>query len=223
MHSHWDFGRGGHRGHGHRGHGGPFGGGHGFFGRFGGFMGGGRGFRAARMLASGDLQLIVLVLLEERPRHGYDIIKELEERSSGIYAPSPGVVYPALTYLEEMEYAAAEAEGNKKLYAITDAGKAYLSKNRAGADETLEQLARFGRKMARFQREYADEEDVRDDFGTDPGGEARREWRHFRTQFREIWGDMRDALREKLEAPMEEKERIYRILKNALEEIRKKP
>ncbi|HTP50307.1 MAG TPA: PadR family transcriptional regulator [Anaeromyxobacteraceae bacterium] len=186
-------------------------------------MGGGRGFRAARMLASGDLQLIVLVLLEERPRHGYDIIKELEERSSGIYAPSPGVVYPALTYLEEVEYAVAEAEGNKKLYAITDAGKAYLAKNRAVADETLEQLARFGRKMARFQREYADEEDIRNDFGTDPRGEARREWRHFRSQFREIWGDMRDTLREKLEAPMEEKERIYQILKKALEEIRKKP
>src|SRR5580704_12862436 len=99
---HWDFGRGGH-GHGH---GGPFGGRHGFFGRFGGGFGG-KGFRAARMLASGDLQLIVLLLLKERPRHGYEIIKELEDRSSGIYTPSPGVVYPALTYLEEMSYATA--------------------------------------------------------------------------------------------------------------------
>src|ERR1700722_19474753 len=107
MHSHWNFGGRGHRG--------PFGGRHGFLGHFGGLMGGGgRGFRAARMLASGDLQLIVLELLKEKPRHGYDIIKELEERSSGIYTPSPGVVYPALTYLEEMSYAASEAEGNKK-------------------------------------------------------------------------------------------------------------
>ena len=52
------------------------------------------------MLASGDLQLIVLALLQEKPRHGYEIIKALEEHSSGLYTPSPGVVYPALTYLQ---------------------------------------------------------------------------------------------------------------------------
>src|SRR5580658_4062767 len=121
MNTNWQFGGRGPHG---------FGGRHGALGRFGGFMGG-RGFRAARMLASGDLQLIVLALLKEKPRHGYDIIKELEERSSGIYTPSPGVVYPALTYLEEVGHAVSESEGNKKLFKITDTGLAHLEKNRA--------------------------------------------------------------------------------------------
>ena len=84
----------------------------GFMGRFGGFTGG-PGMRAARMIASGDLQLIILALLSDKPRHGYEIIKAIEEHSSGIYTPSPGVVYPALTYLEEMGYASSEPEGTK--------------------------------------------------------------------------------------------------------------
>src|SRR3954462_11675737 len=77
--------------------------------------------RGGKMLADGDLRLIVLVLLEEAPRHGYDIIKALEQRSSGIYSPSPGVVYPTLTYLEEANYATAASEGNKRVYSITEA------------------------------------------------------------------------------------------------------
>ncbi|HEV2332187.1 MAG TPA: PadR family transcriptional regulator, partial [Gammaproteobacteria bacterium] len=73
---------------------------------FGGHRGegmGGRGFRTGRKLASGDLQLVILSLLADKPRHGYEIIKDVEERSGGFYSPSPGVVYPALTYLEEIE------------------------------------------------------------------------------------------------------------------------
>ena len=78
---------------------------------FEGDAGWGDMFRAGRMLAAGDIRLIVLVLLEEKPRHGYDIIKAIEERTNGFYGPSPGVVYPTLTYLEEIGYAAVEAEG----------------------------------------------------------------------------------------------------------------
>ena len=116
MKTRWDFDK--HDRHGH------CGGRPGFLRRFGGFMGAGAmGFRAARMLGSDDLQLIILALLQEKPRHGYEIIKALEEHSSGIYTPSPGVVYPALTYLEEVQYAVSEAGGNKKLFSITDAGK----------------------------------------------------------------------------------------------------
>jgi len=106
-------------------------------------------FRAGRMLADGDLRLITLALLEETPRHGYDIIKALEERTAGFYSPSPGVVYPTLTFLEEAGYATSSAEGNKKVFAITDAGKAHLQENRELVDGVLEQMARFGRKMAR--------------------------------------------------------------------------
>jgi DNA-binding PadR family transcriptional regulator len=212
MHSNRHFGW-----RGHHGHGGPFGVRHGFMKRFGGFMGGG-GFRAARMLASGDLQLIVLALLNEKPRHGYEIIKALEEHSSGVYTPSPGVVYPALTYLEEMGYAASQAEGNKKLYKITDAGKEHLEKNRKIADETLEQILRFGRKMARIQKHFADEE-AENEF--DPR-EARSEWRKLKMEFHDLKDELKAALRDKIDAPAEEKKRVLDVLRRTIQEIRGK-
>ena len=81
------------------------------------------------MLASGDLQLIILLLLSERPRHGYEVIKALEEQSCGISTPSPGMVYPALTYLDEVGFATAISEGSKRLYTLTDEGKAHLADN----------------------------------------------------------------------------------------------
>jgi DNA-binding PadR family transcriptional regulator len=71
---------------------------------------------------------------------------------------SPGVVYPALTYLEEMGFAVSEAEENRKLYEITDSGKEHLAKNREPVDETLEQLSRFGRRISRVQKHFAEEE-----------------------------------------------------------------
>ncbi len=112
------------------------------FGRLAaGFMGGpGRGdggFRTGRKLASGDLQLVLLALLAEKPSHGYELIKALEDRSDGFYAPSPGMVYPALTYLEEIGHATVEVEGTKKLYRITDEGKHHLEQNRASVDAIL--------------------------------------------------------------------------------------
>src|SRR5688572_17620362 len=99
----------------------------GFFGRRG--RGDGDGFRMGRRLGSGDLQLLILLLLQENPRHGYELIKELEQRTSGYYSPSPGVIYPALTYLDEIGFASVEAEGNKKLYRITETGAAFLTEN----------------------------------------------------------------------------------------------
>src|SRR5262244_3974089 len=112
-----------------------------FAGGFAGAMGmGGRAFLAGRRLASGDLQLVLLALLAERASHGYELIKALEERSGGFYSPSPGMVYPALTWLEEVGYASVAAEGVKKLYSITDAGRAYLDENRETAETMLRQL-----------------------------------------------------------------------------------
>ena len=86
-------------------------GGHGFgrYGRGGGEMGP-EDLRAGRMLAQGDLRLIALTLIAEEPRHGYEIIKELEDRFRGAYAPSPGTVYPTLTMLEDLGYAKATLE-----------------------------------------------------------------------------------------------------------------
>ena len=125
----------------------------------------GPGMRAAKMLASGDLRLIILALLSEKPGYGYEIIKAIEEHSSDIYSPSPGMVYPALTYLEELGYTASELEGTKKLYRITEAGTAHLNENRVSVEETLEQLARFGRKVSQFQKQFTEENEEDDDAG----------------------------------------------------------
>ncbi|MGE3871926.1 MAG: PadR family transcriptional regulator [Parvibaculaceae bacterium] len=95
------------------------------FGR-GGFFGG----RGGRMFGHGDLRLVLLSLIAEKPRHGYDLIRAIEEKFGGAYAPSPGAVYPTLTLLEEQDYIVAEAAGGtKKLYQITDAGRAFLDEN----------------------------------------------------------------------------------------------
>src|ERR1700683_4146027 len=136
------------------------------FGRFGGgFMDdsdpGGRGMNRGRKLASGDLQLLVLALLAEKPRHGYEIIKELDERSKGFYSPSPGMVYPALTYLEEIGYATVEAEGSRKLYHITASGQAQLDENREVVDSMFAQFERVGEKMDRMRRAFSGDESPR--------------------------------------------------------------
>jgi DNA-binding PadR family transcriptional regulator len=106
------------------------------------------------MLAHGDLKLLALALIEAQPRHGYELIKLIEEKTSGFYSPSPGVVYPTLTFLEEAGYASAESEGAKKTYAITDAGRTYLEENRQLADMILERLSAIGEKFARRRREH---------------------------------------------------------------------
>src|SRR2546423_5156571 len=115
---------------------------------------GGRHFAAGRKLASGDLQLLVLALLEEKPRHGYEIIKALEEYSGGFYAPSPGMVSPALTYLEVLGYAVVEVEGAKKLYRITDDGRRHLDERRAFAEAIFAQLRWIGSKMEHVRRAF---------------------------------------------------------------------
>jgi DNA-binding PadR family transcriptional regulator len=137
--------------------------GRGRWGRRGGWdemhgRGGGDFRRAGRMLAHGDLRLIALALIAEQPRHGYDIIKQLEEKTSGWYSPSPGIVYPTLTYLEEAGYLSSQAEGAKKLYTITDEGRAYLEENREVVDAVLTRLAHIGKKARRMRERYGEEE-----------------------------------------------------------------
>jgi DNA-binding PadR family transcriptional regulator len=191
------------------------------FGRFGGFGSWG-GMRLARMFASEDIQLIVLALLSEKPRHGYEIIKAVEEHSSGVYTPSPGVVYPALTYLEEMGWASSEAEGTKKLYRITEAGAEHLRKNHEDVDEMLEQLARFGRKMADIRREYTERLQEAEDFASGAGRQIKGEWRKTKAEFRAIRDELKSTLFEKLDATEEERARVLGILRKAMEEIRGK-
>jgi DNA-binding PadR family transcriptional regulator len=143
-HEHWGAGR--HRRHGRVG-------GFGFGGRHGGFGEGGEDvMRARRMLAQGDLRLVALALIAQAPRHGYEIIKLLEEKTADWYSPSPGIVYPTLTYLEEAGYVTAASEGSKKLYTITDEGRAYLKANRDLADVVLERLTALGERVNRWRR-----------------------------------------------------------------------
>jgi DNA-binding PadR family transcriptional regulator len=182
---------------------GKFGGRGGGFGPFGhGGRGGGRGgpgdmFRAGRMLADGDLKLITLSLLADAPRHGYDIIKALEERTSGVYSPSPGVVYPTLTFLEEAGYAVSSSEGNKKVFSITDTGKAHLEENREMIDSVLDHLERFGRKMA-AAREWFGWGDDKDEGGWRRGqSEKRDQLRALRHRLRAALGDIADAPEDK--------------------------
>jgi DNA-binding PadR family transcriptional regulator len=117
--------------------------------------------RAGRMLAQGDLRLIALALIAEQPRHGYEIIKVLEDRTAGWYSPSPGIVYPTLTYLEEAGYVTASTEGAKKLYAITAEGRVYLEANRDVVDAVLDRLTALGERINRWRRSERGERDNR--------------------------------------------------------------
>ncbi|MGQ0765380.1 MAG: PadR family transcriptional regulator [Gemmatimonadota bacterium] len=102
-------------------------------------------FRGGRVFDQGDLKYVILQLLAEKPRHGYEVIKALEEKFSGTYAPSAGAVYPTLTLLEDLGYAAVSVEeGGKKVYSITDEGRRYLDENRTTVDDLFERIAEFG-------------------------------------------------------------------------------
>ena len=178
-HHHHHGERGGWRGHRH---------GHdlheGFEGRFGGGSHGRRG----RVFDQGDLRLLLLSLIAERPSHGYELIRLIEEKLGGAYTPSPGVVYPTLTLLEELGYATVEAqEGGRKLYSVTEAGRAYLA-------ESTETVQRMRGRM----------DDARERSGQAP------------PQLRRAMENLRTALRLKLETGALDPERL-RALAAALD------
>jgi DNA-binding PadR family transcriptional regulator len=113
-----------------------------WFGRHGGrglhHVRGGRG----RVFDQGDLRFVILRLIADKPRHGYEIIKDIEERLAGSYSPSPGVIYPTLTLLEELGYATpSTSAGGKKLYAITAEGEVALAANRPLVDAIFARIA----------------------------------------------------------------------------------
>jgi DNA-binding PadR family transcriptional regulator len=188
---------------------------HGLGGMFGGVVGGHgfgwHGFRAGRKLGGDDLQLVVLALLADKPYHGYEIMKALEERSGGFYSPSPGMVYPALTYLEEIGYASVEAEGAKKLYRITEEGRAHLEQNRRVVDAIFAQLAWVGDKMEHVRRVFAGDES-----GEREGGRSRRGWSDELNAARRA---LKAALAATVDAPADEQRRVAEILERAAKEI----
>ncbi len=90
-----------------------------------------KGRHGGRLFDYGDLRLLVLAMISEQPRHGYELMRALEERTGGSYSPSPGVIYPTLAWLEDMGYAQVEAEGSgRKSYRITPEGDAFHAANR---------------------------------------------------------------------------------------------
>jgi DNA-binding PadR family transcriptional regulator len=120
----WPFGRWGRRG-------GPFGG-------FGPFGGPGQG---ERFFGRGDLRVVILELLKDQPRHGYDIIRALEDRMRGYYRPSPGSVYPTLQMLEDLGYVTSTQQDGKKIYTITDEGRRYLAEQQSTVDDIRSRIA----------------------------------------------------------------------------------
>jgi DNA-binding PadR family transcriptional regulator len=112
---------------------------HGFGGRH---WGGGRGF--GRPFDHGELKLVILALIAEKPRHGYEIIKAIEEQFGGSYTPSPGVVYPTLTMLEEIGFATVAEASGKKSYTVTEEGRTYLESNKGSATAAMGRMRERG-------------------------------------------------------------------------------
>src|SRR5512139_3509978 len=115
--------------------------------------GGRRGRDRKRMFEGGELRLVVLKLIADEPRHGYELIKAIEEMTGGEYAPSPGIVYPTLTMLEDMGLIAeAKSKTTKKVYEATDEGRAHLEENSEEVEDLIDRLEGHGQKRRRGQR-----------------------------------------------------------------------
>lgn len=112
------------------------------------------GGRRGRMFGPGDLRLVLLSLIEQEPRHGYDLIKAIETLFGGGYAPSPGVVYPTLSMLSDegliagAEAVLPEGGGGKRVFSLTEAGQAWLDENRAAVDGVMQRMALAARRVA---------------------------------------------------------------------------
>jgi DNA-binding PadR family transcriptional regulator len=133
-------------------HGGPFGG-----PRRGGF--GGWGFSGPRRrFERGDLKYVILDLLQDGPRHGYDIIRALEERFHGFYSPSAGSVYPTLQLLEDQGYVTSSQQDGKRVYTITESGRAFLKERADTMDDVRARMASgWGGKVTPELRGLMDE------------------------------------------------------------------
>ena len=154
-----------------------------------------------RKFSSSELQLLILRLLSDGPAHGYQLIRRLEELSQGFYAPSPGVIYPALTYLDEIGQAEARQDGKRKLYALTDDGRGRLNHHRANAEGLIAALEQAGSRMDRMREAWAE---------TDPALADERHRAHMA---------LKSAIRARMGCGPDEVRRITEILNNAAAQI----
>jgi DNA-binding PadR family transcriptional regulator len=180
-------------------------------------------FRIGRMLASGDLRLVALYLIEQQPRHGYDLIKAIEEKTGGFYSPSPGVVYPALTYLEEAGYVTSTTDGNKKLYTITDEGRAHLADNRTAVESTLNYLGAISRRWSEFREKFAETGQPGPGPGPGPFGRGfgpDRDIPNVDPAVNDARRELKSAIAEALRGAQVDQHRLADILRRAAEDIR---
>jgi DNA-binding PadR family transcriptional regulator len=163
--------------------------------------------RAGRMLAQGDLRLVALAFIAEQPRHGYEIIKLVEEKTADWYSPSPGIIYPTLTYLEEAGYVTASTEGSKKQYAITDEGRSYLAANRDVVDAVLQRLKALGERVNHWRRSRRER-----------GDDDRR---RLPPLLEAAIDNLRDAAAKRLEGDEDAESRLVEILARAATDLRR--
>lgn len=162
-------------------------------------------YTRGRKFSSDDLQLLLLALLSEKPRHGYELIRELEARSDGFYSPSPGMVYPALTFLEERGDVSCAMAGNKKSYTLLATGSEQLAARRDRVDELLAGLVHMARKMKHLRGAIAEDSQANE------GG--------WLPEFVEARIAFKRALMLKSAAEPDEQRRIAAILARATHEI----
>ncbi len=144
-----------------------------------------RGFRMER----GDLRYVILDLLKDRASYGYEIIQALEERFHGFYSPSAGTVYPTLQWLQDLGYVSVAEQDGRKIYTITDAGRAFLAERKEKVDEVWERMGAF--------------------WG---GPQMRDEWREFGRDMRDLGRDMRDMFKDmRFEARRMSPEKLSRV------------
>lgn len=156
-----------------------------------------------RKLSSDELQLLILKQLETQPAHGYELIKFFEEHSNGMYTPSPGVIYPALTFLNETDKVSVEKQGNRKQYHISEEGKQFLEQSKEQAALLWDRLGSIGKHM----------NEVREIFSDNPM-RSKESYKLY-----EARRSLKTALRQKQNASEAELKRIEAILQKATAEI----
>ncbi|MFT3801289.1 MAG: PadR family transcriptional regulator [Burkholderiaceae bacterium] len=180
----------------------------------------GQPFTRGRKFSSEDLQLMLLGLIEENPSHGYELIKQLAARSNGFYSPSPGMVYPTLTWLEEGGLVSVEADGSKKRYQLAEPGREYLGEHRERLTMLWNKLQHIARKMEWMRRAWSGEaEPARGAAAAQAASPASAEPDDWLADFVDARRQLKQTLLARSGADQDEQRRIAAILREAARRI----
>lgn len=169
-----------------------------------------------KLLSSDEMHLIVLHLMQEKPIYGYEVMKAVEQLTSGVYTPSPGMIYPLLNYITELNQADIEVEGKRKKFTITPDGNAFLEENSENLSIILERIKLYGERLHDMKSRMEEEESAEDAWGREHGGAQNFDMRR---EFHEIRHNLRKAMFKKRLASPEERKRVIGILQKAIEDI----